>query len=171
MIAAASMLVLGCSHAPKTASEREALSRQAVETVQRMTANDPELQSVLDQSVGYIVFPQIKQGGFIVGGASGRGVVFEHGRQIGFAELSQTSVGAQVGGQRYAELVVARDRVAFDRLRSGNLDVGGQASAVILRAGAAAATRFENGIAVFVQPERGAMLNVSLTGQRIRFTG
>jgi len=164
--------VFGCASSPKTATQKAELHEDADRAVADMTARDPALRPLLDQSAAYIVFPEVKQGGFVVGGAGGKGVLFEKGKPAGFAELSQASVGAQVGGQKYSEIVVIRDQFALDRVRASNFDLGAQASAVIVKSGAAASTRFnESGLAVFVQPTAGAMLNVSLTGQRVRLTG
>jgi lipid-binding SYLF domain-containing protein len=166
------IVVAACASGPKTVAERDALTQRADQVLATMTATDPSLRPLLDTAAGYVIFPDVKQGGFVVGGASGRGVLYERGVPVGFADLSQASVGAQVGGQTYAELVVLRDQFALDRIRSGNFKLGAQASATALTAGAATATRFgESGMAVFVKPWGGAMLNVSLTGQTIRFRG
>ena len=164
--------VFGCASAPKSTAARAEMHDDAHEAVAQMTANDPGLQPLLDQSAGYIVFPNVRQGGFVVGGAGGKGVLYEGGKPAGFAELTQASVGAQIGGQSYAEIVVIKDKWALDRVKASNFDLGAQASAIAVKAGAAAATHFnDSGIAVFVQPKKGAMLNVSLTGQKVKFTG
>jgi len=168
---AVSALIAGCASAPKTQTARSALEIDADHTKQAMLSKDPALHSLLDQAAGYIVFPEVKQGGFIVGGAGGKGVVYEKGQPAGYAEMNQASVGAQLGGQKYAEMVVVRDKFTFDKIKSGSFDVGGQASAVILKQGAGSATGFgDNGVAVIVDPLKGAMVNVSLTGQRIKTT-
>ncbi|MCU1276602.1 MAG: hypothetical protein JWM53_148 [bacterium] len=167
----ACVLVAGCASAPKSRSERVQLKRDAAAAQREMVAKDPALQTLLNQAAGHIVFPEIKQGGFIVGGGGGRGVIYERGKPVGFAELSQGSVGAQVGGQKYAELIVVRDKFTLDKIKAGSFDVGAQASAVILKAGAGGATRFgENGVAIVVDPLGGAMLNASVTGQQIKAT-
>jgi lipid-binding SYLF domain-containing protein len=166
------VLVAGCATVPKTEAKRSQLETDALQAKAEMVARDPGIGPLLDQAAGYLVFPEVKQGGFVVGGASGRGVVFEHGRAAGFAELSQASIGAQIGGQKYAEMVIVRDRWTLDKIKAGSFDVGGHASATILRAGAGSATRFgETGVAVVVNPIGGAMLNLSLTGQQIRWKG
>jgi lipid-binding SYLF domain-containing protein len=165
----ASALVAGCASAPKSRSERSQLRRDAAVALQEMVAKDPTIPTLLDQAAGYIVFPEIKQGGFVVGGGGGTGVIYERGKPAGFAELSQASVGAQVGGQRYAELIIVRDKFTLDKIKAGSFDVGGQASAVILKGGAASATQFgNNGVAIVVNPIGGAMLNASITGQQIK---
>jgi lipid-binding SYLF domain-containing protein len=164
-------LVAGCASAPKTVAQKSQLERDSEAALQAMRVKDPTLGSLLAQAAGYIVFPDVKQGGFVVGGAGGRGVIYENGVRTGFADLRQASVGAQIGGQRFAQLVIVRDRAQLDRIKAGKFDFGGQASATILKAGAAAATFGPNGVAVVVDVTRGAMLNLSLTGQRIRATG
>src|SRR4051812_17938996 len=104
--AVAALFILACAHAPTKPGERADLVSDAHKTLQKMEGSDPGLRSLLDQSVAYIVFPAVGEGGFIVGAGAGSGVVFEGGKQTSFAEISHTSVGALAGGQRYAELVI-----------------------------------------------------------------
>jgi lipid-binding SYLF domain-containing protein len=163
------LLVAACAHTPK-AGERADLINDANQTVARMEEKDPGLRSLLDQSIAYIVFPAVGSGGFIVGGGRGSGVVFEHGQQTGFAELTHLAFGALVGGKRYSQIVIVRDPKVLEDLRSGRFDFGARASAVMLRSGAAAGVTFENGIAVIVEPIHGAMVNASLNGQKIRLS-
>jgi lipid-binding SYLF domain-containing protein len=171
IVVVSAVLVAGCASAPKSHSERAQLKRDAATVQREMVAKDPALQSLIDQAAGHIVFPEIAQGGFIVGGAGGTGVIYERGKPAGFAELSQGSFGAQVGGQKYAELIIVRDKFTLDRIKAGSFDVGGQASAVILKAGAGSAAHFsDNGVAVVIEPISGGMLNASITGQQIKAT-
>ena len=171
MMLVGAALVAGCAGTPRTQAKRTQLENQAAEAKEAMLNKDPSVQSLLDQSAGYIIFPEVKEGGFIVGGAGAEGVVYEGGRPVGYAELSRASVGAQIGGQKYAELVAVRDKFTLDKMKAGNLDLGGQASAVILRAGAATSTNFsDKGIAVVMDPIGGAMVNASISGQRIKTT-
>jgi lipid-binding SYLF domain-containing protein len=163
-------LVAACASTPKTQAKRTQLDSDAAEAKQAMIKKDPGLRALLDQSAGYIVFPEVKEGGFIVGGAGAQGVLYERGRQVGYASLSRASVGAQIGGQKYAELVAVRDQATLDKMKQGNMDLGAQASAVILRAGAATATYSDKGVAVVIDPIGGAMVNASVSGQRIKTT-
>jgi lipid-binding SYLF domain-containing protein len=170
LLLATSGIFAACAHAPKTTAKRQELVAEAEGTVREMMSRDPSLQPVLQAAAGYIVFPAVKQGGFIVGGAAGKGVLFESGQPSGFADLNQASIGAQIGGQSYSEIVVLQDRAALDRVKSGTFNMGAQASAVVLREGAAASTQFRSGVAVFVHSRGGAMVNASLSGQSIRVT-
>lgn len=170
LIAAIAVLVAaGCSTAPKSRAERQSLIAEAEATVKSMTAKDQTLDRLLQDAYGYAVFPNVGKGGLIAGAAYGRGVVFEQGEPVGYAELNQASVGAQIGGQTYAELVVFENENALARLKAGNFDLGAVASAVALKAGAAAATRFEGGVAVFQMPKGGLMAAAAITGQRLNY--
>ena len=169
MLFAVGLMFFGCATAPKTASEQQALVQRAQATVQTMVARDPSLQQVLNMSVGYAVFPDIGKAGFIAGGAHGRGVVFEQGRVTGFVNLTQGSVGAQIGAQSFAELVVFRDPNALTRLKLGQFSLAANASAVAITAGAGASATFRSGVAVFVMPRGGAMAELSVGGQQINF--
>jgi lipid-binding SYLF domain-containing protein len=164
-------IVAGCSSAPKTQAQRSTLESQALEAKEAMLNKDPSVRPLLDQSAGYIVFPEVKEGAFIVGGAGAQGVLFVNGQRTGFAQLSRASVGAQVGGQKYAELVAVRDQSTLDSMRKGSMDVGGQASVAIIKAGAASAANFsEKGVAVVIDPIGGAMVSAAINGQRIKTT-
>jgi lipid-binding SYLF domain-containing protein len=165
------LLAAGCAHAPKTEARKMELENKADEAVARILNRDAGVKALLDQAAGYIVFPEVKEGGFIVGGAGAQGVIYQGGRPVGFADLSRVSVGALAGGQRYHELVIVRDQSVLDALKGGSMDVGAKASATILKTGASAQTTFnQSGVAVIVYPLRGAMVNASLAGQRIRQT-
>ena len=170
LVAVAAAFVIGCAHTPKGPGERADLTNAAQQELARMVSEHPDIQPLLDQSVGYIVFPAVGQGGFIVGGGAGQGVLFENGRASGFAELHNLAVGALAGGQRFAQLVIIQDQQTMQNIKSGRYDFGAQASAVILRSGATANANFRNGVAVIIDPIRGAMVNASLTGQRIKVT-
>ncbi len=164
-------LVAGCASTPRTQAKRTELEQAANEAREAMLNKDPSVRPLLDQSAGYVIFPDVKEGGFIVGGAGANGVVYEKGRPVGYAQLSRAELGALAGGQKYAELVAVRDRFTFDKMKAGDLDVGAAASAVILHAGVASSTNFgAKGVAVVIDPIGGAMVNASITGQRIKAT-
>ena len=170
LIAAVAMMVAaGCSTAPKSQAERQSLVAESEAAVQTMTAKDPSLRNFINDAHGYAIFPNVGKGGLIAGGAYGRGVVFEEGRPIGYAELNQASIGAQIGAQSYSELVVFETEEALSRLKAGNIDLGAEMSAVALTAGAAGAARFEGGVAVFQLPKGGLMAAAAINGQKLNF--
>jgi lipid-binding SYLF domain-containing protein len=158
-----------CATAPRTDSARQSLESSAETTLESMKTRDPGLPGLLDSAYGYAVFPSIGKGGVVVGAAYGRGVLFEHGHPAGYIELNQGSIGAQLGGQTFAELVVFRDRFAVEQLKSGQFELGANASAVALTAGTAANPSFTEGVAVFTVPQGGLMAELSVSGQKLNY--
>jgi lipid-binding SYLF domain-containing protein len=161
--------MVSCATAPDTVDERQTLESRARTTVQEMTAQDADLRDLIAGSYGYVVFPEIGKGGAVVGAAWGRGVMFEQGRPTGFVELNQGSIGAQLGGQTFAELIVLQDARAAERIRSGTFEIGGNVSAVVLKAGAAKSATFTDGVAVFQMPRGGMMVELSVAGQKLNY--
>src|SRR5690606_35742077 len=132
-----------------------------------MVAKDPGLRQWIDNSYAYAAFPEIGKGGFIAGAAYGRGVLYEPRRFTGSVQLNRGALGAQIGGQTFAELIFLRNRGEVERLKPGNFSVSGNVSGVVLTKGAAASARFVDGVAVFVMPRGGVMAELSISGQQI----
>jgi lipid-binding SYLF domain-containing protein len=162
-------MAVGCSTTPKSEAKKEDLQAGAQRAVDRMVAADPDLRGVIDSAYGYAVFPKVGKGGLIVGGAYGRGIVYEQGNMIGYADLTQASVGAQIGGQTYSELIAFENKEALNRFKQNQIELSANASAVILKKGAAKAARYENGVAVFIEPRAGAMAEASVGGQKFTY--
>ena len=162
-------MAMGCRTTPKSAEAKEDLRGGAERALERMTAADPDLRGVIDSGYGYAIFPKVGKGGLIVGGGYGRGIVYEQGTMIGYADITQATIGAQIGGQTFSELLVFQNKEALDRFRQNKLEFSANASAVILKKGAAKAARFENGVAIFIEPRAGAMAEASVGGQKFTF--
>jgi lipid-binding SYLF domain-containing protein len=161
--------LVGCSTAPPTTENRNELLEQATATIRDMNRVDPGLEALARKGHGYAVFPEITKGGLVFGGAYGRGVVYEQGKHIGYADLTQASFGLQAGGQTYSELIVFETKPALDRFEAGRLDFTADATAVILMTGAAANARFVDGVTVIVRPLAGAMAEASVGGQQFKY--
>jgi lipid-binding SYLF domain-containing protein len=159
----------GCASAPSTRPDQRALEARAEATVSHFVTRDPTLRPLLAEAPGYVVFPEIASGGFVVGGEGGVGVVFEDGRPIGYAELQEANIGAQIGGQSYSQIIVFETQGALNRLKAGNFDLSANATATAITAGAAASTRFESGTAVFIDNQSGLMAGATVGGERIVF--
>lgn len=170
MIGAVLALLAGCATAPTTRFEERALEAEADGTIEIMVARDPSLGPILASAAGYVVFPDVAQGGFIVGARTGVGVAYERSRQVGYSELRGGSVGLQAGGQSYAQLVVFQTPEALARFRAGNFDISAAATATAIQSGAAASASFERGVAVFVEGQSGLMAGVSVAGENMSFT-
>ena len=130
---------------------------------------DPGIQSFFDDSAGYAVFPSVGKGGIVVGGAFGRGLVIVGGQVVGFASLSQATIGLQLGGQKYAQFIFFKDQTALDHFKRGNFEFGAQASAVAITAGASADAAYDSGVAVFTVAAGGLMFEGTIGGQRFSY--
>lgn len=168
-LAAASLLGQACETAPRSESDREVLRIRSQDALARFKAEDPSLGRMLSGAHGYAIFPSVGKGAVGIGGAYGRGEVYESGRMVGFCDLRQGTIGLQLGGQEYMELIVFQTREALDRFKSGTFEFSGQASAVAVRAGAAETANYENGVAVFTATKAGLMFEASIGGQKFTF--
>jgi len=162
-------LLISCSTAPSTLGGRDELLQQATTTMSEMKKEDPGVDELARRGYGYALFPEVAKGGLVFGGGYGRGVVYEQGEHIGYADLSQASFGLQVGGQTYSELIVFENKAALERLKQGRVELAADASAVILKTGAAANARFVDGFAVFIRPIGGAMAEATVGGQQLTY--
>jgi lipid-binding SYLF domain-containing protein len=160
-------LMAGCGTGSVSKEERDTLVKQAQASRQEWNKVDPQFEAFAKKGYGYAFFPEITKGGFVVGGAHGQGVVYEKGQHIGYAELTQMSVGFQAGLQDYSQLIVFENQPAMDRFKRNEIDFGANASAVVADKGAAMGAQFVDGVAVFVRPTGGAMAEASLGGQQI----
>src|SRR6202142_2790115 len=98
--------------------------------------NAGESAAFFKNSYAYAVFPNIGEGGFIVGGAFGKGHVYVQGQLVGDATMKQLSVGFQAGGKAYSQIIFFEDKRALDEFESGNFEFGADASVVAITAGA-----------------------------------
>lgn len=143
-----------------------ALLGDCADALEAFLAADPSLKTYVDQAYGYAVFPRVKKGGFGVGAARGKGLLYRGGRPEGVATLTQVSFGLQAGGKVYREVIFFRDPTAYEAFRTGTFKLSGQASATAATIGAADQTPFREGVAVFVLDRGGLMAEASVAGQR-----
>lgn len=130
---------------------------------------DPGIARVFERAHGYAVFPKVGKGGLGIGGARGRGYVYERGRFVGKSTLTQVTIGLQLGGQSYSEVVFFENQAAFDDFKQGRLKLDAQASAVALTARAAADVGYRKGVAIVTLVRGGLMYEASVGGQKFSF--
>lgn len=143
-----------------------------------------------DEAYGYTVFPRIGKGGFVLGGAYGNGRVYRQGQITGTATLTKVSIGFQLGGQAFSEIIFFKDQRAYNDFISGSFEFDGSVSAVVITAaaqarastqgntagaslgpatGTQAETNYTKGMAVFVHTLGGLMYEMSVGGQKFNF--
>ena len=127
------------------------------------------LQPYFMKSRGYAVFPNVGKGGIGIGGARGKGEVFEKGNVIGSTTLTQISIGFQLGGQAFSQIIFFKDKQALRRFTEGNFEFGASASAALISEGANATADYSDGVAVLTFSKGGLMYEASIGGQKFTF--
>jgi len=154
----------------KAAKEVALLKEKIPAAKEAMLRRDSTLQKLFDDSVGYVIFPSIGKGGFVFGGAHGKGLVYEDGELIGLASLSQVTVGAQIGGQAYREVIFFETKETLETFKQSRVELSAQATAVAAAEGAAADARYSEGVIIFTDPIKGLMAEASVGGQKFKFS-
>ena len=152
--------------------------------------NAGESGKFLNTAYGYAVFPTIGKAGVGVGGAYGKGRVYEKGKYIGDTSMAQITVGFQLGGQAYSEIIFFEDQRALKEFTGGNFEFGADASVVAITAAAGAkasttgtsagasggkkdaatAGKYQKGMATFTVAKGGLMYEASIGGQKFSYT-
>jgi lipid-binding SYLF domain-containing protein len=130
---------------------------------------DGLMKNLFDNAWAYVIFPNVGKGAIGLGGASGNGIVYEKGKMIGKARLTQVNIGFQLGGQAYREVIFFEAKKDLDRFKENKLRFSAQASAVAVTAGAAANVKYADGVMIFSQQKGGLMYEASVGGQTFSF--
>ena len=150
---------------PGEADEYDAKAQAAIAA---FLEKDPSIQRFFDSAVGYVVIPTVGKAGFGIGGARGKGVLYENGEVTANVTLTQLSFGFQWGGQAYSEFIFFEDEATLTNFKRGNYELGAQASAVAITAGVSADAEFNGGMAIFTQAKGGLMYEASVGGQKFK---
>jgi lipid-binding SYLF domain-containing protein len=163
-------LLIGCSTAPKSEESKAELNANSQAKIKLARETDPGLQKFFDSAAGYAVFPTVGKGAIGLGGAYGKGQLYEGGKPAGYCSLTQASIGLQLGGQSYTELIFFETKAALNNFKSGNFSFAAQVSAVALKSGVSANAKYADGVAVFTMGEAGLMYEASVGGQKFSYT-
>ena len=155
--------------------------------------NAGESGSFFNTSYGYAIFPTIGKGGIGIGGAHGKGSVYAQGVKTGTSSMTQVTIGFQLGGQAFSQIIFFEDDRAFQSFTSGNFEFSAQASAVAITAGASAEANtgggtstgysggrndattdnhggYRKGMAIFTIAKGGLMYEAAIGGQKYSYT-
>lgn len=163
------MFVLASTGAAHTALAAEADDKQAQEAMAMFLKADPGLKKFQQEAVGYAVFPSVTKGAIGLGAAHGNGSVYEKGKRVGTASLTQVTLGLALGGQSYAELIFFETQEALDSFKKSELAFSAQVSAVAAAEGASRNAKYQLGVAVFTLARGGLMYEASIGGQKFKF--
>lgn len=150
---------------PAEIDERHAKAQEAKAA---MLEKDPDMQRFFDSAAAYAIIPTVGKAGVGIGGARGKGLLYEAGDITGEVTLTQLTVGFQWGGQAYSEFIFFEDEAAVNHFKQGNYELGAQVSAVAVTAGASADASYSGGVAIFTQAKGGLMYEASVGGQKFK---
>lgn len=139
------------------------------QTIANFKNADPSLTNFFSKAVGYVVLPVVTEGGFIVAAQHGKGFLYEKNKVTGKVSLTEISVGAQVGGGTFSELVFLETGEALKNFKDGKCEMAGGAKATLAASGSAANAKYQQGVSVFTLPTSGAMVAAAIGGQRFKF--
>ena len=165
-------ILAGCGETsnPGTSEERDILKKKADAVLADFKNADPSLEAKMKSADSYVIFPEVTTAAIGVGGAHGDGVVYEKGKQIGWADLSQGSIGVQLGGQKYGELILFESESRLLDFTHGTFEFDAAASAIAASRGAATSANYAHGVMVFTLPQGGLMFQAAIGGQKFRYT-
>jgi lipid-binding SYLF domain-containing protein len=164
----AALLALFALPAPtaQAANDIVTQSNRAVRTFKR---TDPGIRKFFNSCVGYAILPSVTTGGLVVGAQRGKGLVYAGGKLIGKTTLTQVSVGAQIGGEEFSEIVFFQTRKALSDFKTGQFSMSAQAKAIAAASGASANADYQYGVAVFTQTRGGLMAAAAIGGQKFDY--
>ena len=151
-----------------------------------------ESAEFFESTYAYALFPSIGKAGVGIGGAHGKGRVYQDGKPIGDTNVSQISYGLQLGGQVYSQIIFFEDERALRDFTSGSFEFGAQASATAITASANAqsgtgggstagasggksdaatvSTGYQKGMAIFTVTKGGLMYEAAISGQKFSYS-
>jgi lipid-binding SYLF domain-containing protein len=166
VMAAVTMLFSSAAYA-EAAIVIDAKADVAIEKFKKLVKGG---DAFLKKVKGYLVFPTVYKGGFIVGGEYGEGVLRVNGKSVAYYNMASASVGLQIGAQQTSYIFAFADQFALDQfMRSNGWQAGVDGSIAVAKWGQGidiSTISFEKPIYAFVFDNKGLMANISLEGTK-----
>jgi lipid-binding SYLF domain-containing protein len=162
------ILFITASVTAQNSKDREVMAEAKKAKTTLLTIN-PELKKYFQNASGYVIFPSIGKGAFLVGGAMGNGVVYDKGKAIGMSNIKKLSIGFQIGGQTFTEVIFFETKEALEKFKEGNYEFAAQISAIAADKGVSGAISYNEGVMVVVLPKAGLMADTSVGGQKFEY--
>ena len=174
-IAALAVLSSGCTTtggaSGDPAAQRQALNAQTDNALARLYREARDSEDLVKQARGVLVFPSFISAGFIIGGASGQGVLREGGKTVSYHRMTEGSVGLLAGAQSQAVFILFMTDDSLSRFKASNgWTVGADAGVTMLTVGADARVTgrtAQQPVVGFVLTNSGLMGSLSLNGSRV----
>lgn len=128
--------------------------------------------SFLSKVKGYLVFPSVIKGGFIVGGEYGEGVLRVNGTTKHFYSMTSASIGYQAGVQEHSVLIAFLSEASLNNfIKSNGWEAGVDGAITVADWGKnkdISSISYEKPIVAFIYGAEGLMLGVSIEGTKFQ---
>jgi lipid-binding SYLF domain-containing protein len=129
----------------------------------------PTKADLFKKAYAYAVYPSVGKGGLIVGGFEGKGLVYEGGSLVARSNIGGGTLGAQIGGQSFSEVLFFENKAAFEKFKRGETAFQAGGSATAGTASASAANDYKDGVMVLTFGGGGLMLEGVIGGQTFSY--
>jgi len=167
------VVMAGCATVPEKPEAKVVLSAEVSEAIAVFKERDPDIQKFFDKSYGYAVLPKVFKGALWIGGAYGKGEVYEKDedgyKMIGYCSMSQATLGFSLGGEYFREIIFFKDKSDLDVFKTDEFTFSAQATGVAATVGAATKADYQSGMAVFITTDKGLMVDASVGGQKFDY--
>ena len=163
------LLFVALAAGPVTTEAANDIVVQSSRAVRNFKRTDPSMRKFFNSCVGYAILPSVTAGGLGIGAQRGKGLVYAGGKLIGKTTLTQVSIGAQIGGEEFAEIVFFQTHKALNDFKTGQFSMSAQAKANAAASGVAANADYQYGVAVFTQAKSGLMAAAAIGGQKFGY--
>ncbi len=143
---------------------------EAKKAITEFKETNSNINTFFNSAYGYAIFPGIGKGGLGIGGAGGKGTVFNGGAPVADCKMTQVTIGLQAGGQKYAEVIFFENVEAYERFVGNKYEFAAQVSAVALKSGVSLDAEYTDGMLVITKAIGGLMYEASVGGQKFKTT-
>ncbi len=175
LMTAIAALAMVAPLAPIYAESAANLDAAASATLARLKATEPVTAKMIEKAKGILIFPEIVKAGFIVGGATGEGVLRVKGKNAGYFRSTSLSIGYQAGLTKFGYVIFLMDAAALQFAReSDGWEIGSAPNLTIADKGFSrrlSTTTIQNGIYVFFIDQKGLFAGAGLEGTKISRIG
>ncbi len=162
---AALATVSGCAATRTAETDKDALFSGVDTAIADFKRKDPGLELWFDHAYGFAIFPRVEKAAIGVGGAGGEGVVYNQGVSTGNSRLAQGTIGLQLGGQSFREVIFFEDAASLAEFTDGSFELAATINAIAAEEGSASKATYQDGVAVFTVSTGGLMFEASVGGQ------
>jgi SH3 domain-containing YSC84-like protein 1 len=155
------------------ASDAKVLVEKATATVNAFAADKDyaSLHSLMSKAKAVLVYPQVIEGGFVIGGSGGTGVLLVRDASGNFSgpafyTMGGVKVGFLAGGQAAETILLVNTQKALDSMLSTKVKLGGDASVAVGPKGSGQSGTVTADIVTYSKA-KGAYAGMSLDGQVI----